>query len=135
MATDRDPSGDAEALKALGTSDGSVLLFNIHVSDEPGDSITFPSSEAGLPDDFARLLFRMSSELPPFLERAAAEEFNVESGSRGFVFQADATEVIQFLDIGTRPDGLEDDDPLDVSYLTINSPDETDAVEDGGARE
>jgi len=37
---------------------------------------------------------------------AKREGMNVDEGSRGFVFNADLTAVIKFLDIGTRPNAL-----------------------------
>ncbi len=105
-ATDGDPSRAAEGVRELETSDGSTLLFNIHLSSHRG-KVEFPDSEQGLADDFARRLFRMSSALPPYLLREAqAEGYQVSEGTRGFVFNADLAAVIQFLDIGTRPANL-----------------------------
>ena len=105
-ATDGDPSRAAESVRELETSDGNVLLFNIHLSGHRG-KVEFPEREDGLADDFAKRLFRMSSALPPHLLREAmAEGYQVSEGSRGFVFNADAAAVIQFLDIGTRPANL-----------------------------
>jgi hypothetical protein len=105
-STDGDPSRAAEDLRALETGDGSALLFNIHLSGHRG-KVEFPEREDPLADDFARRLFRMSSPLPPHLLREAmAEGYLVSEGSRGFVFNADAAAVIQFLDIGTRPANL-----------------------------
>jgi len=103
MPTDGDPIPHAQALQALKTQDGNVLVFNAHVSEKDVKPVEFPASEAGLPDDFARMLFRMSSSLPPqMLEAAKAEGFPVQPNSRGFVFNADLISVIRFLDIGTR---------------------------------
>jgi hypothetical protein len=80
-----------------------VLLFNAHLSDKPNRPIEFPAEEAGLPDNFARLLFRMSSELPPQLwEAAKSAGLPVAPHARGFVFNADLVAVNRFLDIGTR---------------------------------
>lgn len=103
LSTDGDPVPDAKALCELASSDGHVLLFNAHVSSNPAYPVQFPASEEGLPDNFARLLFRMSSALPPrLLEAAQAEGFPAAPGTRGFVFNADLVSVIRFLDIGTR---------------------------------
>ncbi len=101
--TDGDPRDPAKELRALASTDGSVLLFNAHLSDKQNRPIEFPQDESGLPDDFARLLFRMSSELPPKLaDVAKADGFAVGPKSRGFVFNADLVAIIRFLDIGTR---------------------------------
>ena len=63
----------------------------------------YPDREEGLPDNFARLLFRMSSLLPARLQAAAqAEGFLVTHASRGFVFNADLVAVVRFLEIGTQ---------------------------------
>ena len=57
----------------------------------------------GEADSFARLLFRMSSPLPPkLLDAARADGFDLVPGTRGFVFNADLVGVIRFLDIGTK---------------------------------
>ena len=101
--TDGDPRDPAKELCGLASKDGNVLLFNAHLSDKQNRPIEFPSEESGLPDDFAKLLFRMSSELPPkLLDAAKADRFPVKPKSRGFVFNADLVAVIRFLDIGTR---------------------------------
>jgi hypothetical protein len=102
-ATDGDPAGPAAALKGLTTADGNVLLFNAHLSSSPARPVEFPSREDELDDAHARLLFRMSSVLPPRLQDAArADGYRVGPDSRGFVFNADLVSVIRFLDIGTR---------------------------------
>src|SRR5438132_21317 len=64
----------AEDLRAMASRDGHVLLFNAHLSEKRSRPIEFPDDEADLPDDFARLLFRMSSELPPKLAEAAKHD-------------------------------------------------------------
>jgi hypothetical protein len=98
-----DPLPYAEPLKDLETSDGNVLLFNCHLSMTPADSFLFPSSEEILPDDLARVLFRMSSPLPePMAKRALAEGFELQPGARGMAFNADMVALIKFLDMGTR---------------------------------
>ena len=61
------PEEIAEAVKGISTNDGEVLLFNLHVDTESGDEIVFPSSEDELPDDYAKLLYRMSSTVPAHL--------------------------------------------------------------------
>ncbi len=106
-STDGNPLKAAEALRDLKSSDGSVLLFNVHLSSKGGSSFEFPSSESELPDQYAKQLFNMSSPLPEHIRSAAQQEgFQVSENSRGFVFNADIVAVIRFLDIGTRPSNL-----------------------------
>ncbi len=106
-ATDGDPCTAAAGLRSIETDDGQTLLFNVHLSERRAPSVEFPASDDVLPDDFARRLFNMSSTLPPHLQTAARQEgYAVDDGTRGFVFNADAAAVIQFLDIGTRPANL-----------------------------
>ena len=102
-STDGDPEELARKLGMLQTSDGQVLLFNLHVSELGTNSLKFPTSENGLPDSFAKLLFRMSSQLPEHLVRFASEKgFQVDIESKGFMFNADAPEIVDFFDIGNR---------------------------------
>ena len=103
MPTDGNPLEAAKELRTLATNDGNVLLFNAHLSEKKLHPIEFPANEDGFPDDFARLLFRMSSVLPPkLLEAALADGHKVKDGSRGFVFNADLVSIIRFLDLGTK---------------------------------
>lgn len=105
--TDGDPSTAAEALRSLATSDGNVLLFNVHLSSKGAKPIEFPAHPDALPDKHARLMFELSSPLTPAMRTLAQQEgFVIEEGSRGFVFNADMVSVIKFLDIGTRPSNL-----------------------------
>jgi hypothetical protein len=106
-STDGDPSAAADAIRKLSSNDGEVLLFNVHLSSQRAAPIEFPDTEVGLPDQFAQLLFRMSSPLPPYMRSIAQQEgYTVSEGTRGFVFNADMVAVIRFLDIGTRPSDL-----------------------------
>jgi len=106
-ATDGDASSAADEIRKLKSNDGEVLLFNVHLSSQRAAASEYPASEAGLPDQFAQQLFRMSSPLPGYMiDIAKKEGMNVGEGSRGFVFNADMVAVIKFLDIGTRPSAL-----------------------------
>ncbi len=106
-STDGDPSNAADALRALSSTDGQVLLLNAHLSSSSAPPMLFPSSDTTLPDQFAKLLYRMSSDLTPAM-RAAASAEGLASGesARGFAFNADLLSVIKFLDIGTRASNL-----------------------------
>ena len=100
---DGDPRPYAEAVRALATSDGNVLLFNCHLSTTAADQIMFVSREDQIPDALGRELFLMSSELPPSMyQTAVAEGFEIKPGARGMAFNADLAVLIKFLDMGTR---------------------------------
>lgn len=102
-STDGDPTEIAQAVASLATTDGCVLVFNCHISGAGGQSVIFPNSSQGL-DQYGQMLYGISSELPEGILKAAQNEgFKVEPGARGFAYQADLVELIQFLDIGTRP--------------------------------
>jgi hypothetical protein len=104
-ATDGEPEKHATTVRDLASQDGNVLLFNLHVSSQGGQTTLFPDRESDLTDNYARLLFRMSSKLPPqMLATARREGIRVTEATRGFCFNADLVSVIQFLDIGTRVD-------------------------------
>ena len=72
-ATDGDPEVAAGKLRNLSSDDGQVLLFNVHLSSQPGRPIEFPDQETALPDQWARRLFRMSSLLPPPMHGPASQ--------------------------------------------------------------
>ena len=95
-------------VKSLSSSDGNVLLFNLHISNNPNaQSTAFPDSSASLPDQYARLLFEGASLLTPTMRNVAGEHgFSLSDGAKCFVLNADLVLVIQALDIGTRASNL-----------------------------
>ncbi len=106
-SNDGDPEEIAVNLGQLRTNDGPVVVMNIHVSALGADAIKFPSSESGLPDIYAKMLFRMSSVLPQHIAAFAKEKgYAVNLESRGYMFNAEALEIIDFFDIGTRASQL-----------------------------
>ena len=106
-STDGDPTVVAVGLKQLASNDGNVLLFNIHLSSRQDPRIEFPDNEISLPDQYAQLLFQMSSVLPEHIrDFARAEKYQVTDRARGFAFNADMVALIKFLDIGSRPSNL-----------------------------
>ena len=106
-STDGDPAGAAWGVQTHVTADGAALLFNLHVSATDAVPVTFPDTDVALPDAYARTLFGMSSPLPPHMRFYALQQ-GVPAGdlARGFVYNADITSLVQFLDIGTRATDL-----------------------------
>jgi len=95
----------AQRLTNIQTSDGPALLFNIFLS--PAGSahpVMFPATDAGLPAPGPDL-FRISSPLPPpMVANAHSTGIGVEPGARGFGFNADAYNLVRFLEVGTKVD-------------------------------
>ncbi len=107
-ATDGEPTERIRSLTNIATSDGNVLLFNIHMSANPDATpVSFPDSADHLPDDYSKMLFETASPLTPTM-RALAKEygFKTTDKSRGFVLNADMGLLAQAIDIGTRPGNL-----------------------------
>ena len=106
-STDGDPWEVGQQIKNLRTSDGNVLLFTVHLSEENASPVQFPRREEDLSSeslsDGTKMLFRTSSVLPESSRRQAASlGFPMDENSRVFVFSADAVSLAHFLDIGTR---------------------------------
>ena len=108
-STDGDPLEEAERIRSMRTNDGNVLLFTVHLSTaKEAQPRHFPSQEQGLPSlgegvEDSKMMFRMTSVLPePSRQQAASMGFEVDELARGFVLNADAVSLAQFLDIGTR---------------------------------
>ncbi|QJW91614.1 hypothetical protein HNV11_20635 [Spirosoma taeanense] len=93
-----------DRLKNLHTVDGHALLMNIHVSDEQGKTILFPSKAAELgADQYARLLYDMSSEMPAPYHADIASLFGLDQRTTyvGMCSNADMDALVKFMNIGT----------------------------------
>ena len=104
-ASDGNPEPLARRLTELQTADGNVLLFNVHLSQINASPIQYPHNPDALPhdDEYAALMFRMSSVLPESSRaQAVILDLPVTENSRGYVFNADIAALVQFLEIGTR---------------------------------
>ena len=100
---DTDPVAAAERLTTIRTADGTILLYNVHLSSLAIPPILFPSSSQELPDSLAKKLFEMSTVIPRRIaQELELEGYAVTPDARGFVYNADAGALIRFLDIGTR---------------------------------
>lgn len=103
-STDGDPQHAASAVQQISTNDGSSLLLNVHISTEVGEAVQFPSSSVGLANNYAVQLFNMSSELPSHVASIAQDKgYALSTGARGFIFNADPKDIVNFFEIGTRP--------------------------------
>ena len=92
-------------IKQLGTTDGRVLLINIHLA--TGDAarpVLFPSAdEARYPSRYASLLYACSSEMPALFDPAirAAKGPGALPPFRGMSYNASTAELISILNIGS----------------------------------
>jgi hypothetical protein len=104
QSTDGNPEEIAGGVRQLSTQDGSCLLFNLHVTAGGGREVVFPTSEGELADEYAKMLFRMSSPLPEHLVKVAQSKgYQVSPGASGFIFNAGPEFIVDFFEIGTRP--------------------------------
>jgi hypothetical protein len=112
-STDGDPSGRLRELTELSTSDGNVMLFNIHLSaKDNAEPVSFPHTTDELPDVYSRMLFDTSSSLTPTMRSLAKEHgFDTSEDSRCFVLNGDLVLLVQAIDIGTRPSNIQMDGP------------------------
>jgi uncharacterized protein YegL len=104
-ASDGDPLQGLRDLQGCRTQDGQALTFNLLLADGEGGGSAYPTSAGLLPEGPARSLVEGSSVLPdPMRRRAAARgDLRIPEGARGVVIQASITDLIRFLDIGSRP--------------------------------
>jgi hypothetical protein len=92
---------EVEDIKALRTNYGSTNVFNIHISTKAGDKVLFPSN-INASDKFEKLLFDISTKLDTNMIRIAQQKgYNIHDNAKGYVFNGNATDLINFLNIGT----------------------------------
>ena len=90
-----------EQIKNLRTNYGNVNVLNIHITSRAGDKILFPS-EMNSNDKFERLLFEMSTPLDENMVRIAQSKgYDIRHNAKGYVFNGNASDLINFLNIGT----------------------------------
>lgn len=97
----------ARKVMNLQTTDGHVLVFNIHIANNKHEVI-FPHNTAHLvSDDLAEYLFDMSSVLPEALRNAAKQAgLPAEPDARCFAYNAGPVTMIKILDFGSTIGGL-----------------------------
>ncbi len=95
----------AQRLMRVGTADGTALIFNAHISDDRAGEIRLPMSNSGLPNQYAKFLYDISSPIPDTLTAAAelAFETKLPPGSRGFVMNAGAETLTRLIVFGSTP--------------------------------
>jgi hypothetical protein len=105
-ATDGDLTTVAREISYISTNDGQALLFNVHITHLGDQPVAYPLYETELPNDkYARLLFSTSSVIPES-SRALLEALlgrSVVPGSRGMIFNGDATSVRLMFNFASKP--------------------------------
>ncbi|MCX6219085.1 hypothetical protein [Spirosoma sp.] len=102
--TDEDLLACSERVRQLHTLDGHVLLMNIHIAPERGKAVLFPSNASELGNDpYARLLYDMSSEMPPPYHTDIASLFDLDQRPLyvGMCSNANMDALVKFMNIGT----------------------------------
>ena len=105
--SDGDPIAIAKQIMDENTTHGHALIFNIHLSDIAGLApVAYPGTTENL-DQFGKMLFEMSSELPSMAaESGRTLDIHIPEGARGYVYNSNLESLVQFLEIGTRAGNL-----------------------------
>ncbi len=90
-----------QEIMQLTTSDGSPLIFNVHIGDGAKEA-GFEENEAQLDTEEAKLLFQISSRVPDTYKDAAKKhDFKILEESRGFVSNAGPETLVKFINFGS----------------------------------
>lgn len=93
----------AQEIMNMSTSDGNVILFNIHMN-EDGKEIRFPRSisQTGGSEE-AAFLYDISSEMnDQFIRVAHSKGFEgVSQGAKGFIANANGDTLVRFIEFGS----------------------------------
>lgn len=93
---------EVNELKLLRTNYGLVNVLNIHISEKISDRVLFPNEVDNLDNKFSRLLFDMSTPLNENMVRIALQKgYNISNNPKGYIYNGNAVDLINFLNIGT----------------------------------
>ena len=94
----------ANEVKAMYTTDGNVLMFNVHISPRSMESVSFPVDKSELNGNrYATELFELSSLLPKIYNERIARLKNIPMDQRlvAMAVNADMQQLVKIMDIGT----------------------------------
>ncbi|WP_417014101.1 VWA domain-containing protein [Alistipes sp.] len=95
----------AARIRSLGTDDGHALLVNIHLAsgDAAPGRIFLTEEEAAYDNRYARLLYDISSPMPPLFEEAirTLRDDRARGPFRGMCYNASITELLSILNVGS----------------------------------
>jgi uncharacterized protein YegL len=93
---------EVNELKQLRTNYGAVNILNIHISEKIADRVLFPNEISNLNNKFSKLLFDMSTHLNENMVRIALQKgYNISNNAKGYIYNGNAVDLINFLNIGT----------------------------------
>ncbi len=99
----------SKEIMQLGTMDGNVLIFNIHLSSDGNAGIAFPSSQNEVGDEHSQMLYEMSSELPKLYHKDIEQKFNKNpTGTYKAMGYNQGVNFVDMLNIGTITNMAED---------------------------
>ena len=113
----------SKAIQDIGTDNGKCLVLNAHISagEVRHKEIFYPSSvkEAENVDRLAKIMFEMSSTIPDSLHEYGTKtmKLKLEPNARFFIFNADITSLLTFMQFGTSQANLGDDGGSNTSSL------------------
>lgn len=91
----------AEEIKQIQNMDGHVLIFNALIGNDSA-TVEFPSDGNSIKNSDAKFIYGISSEVPGAYKAAAEKNgFNVQPGSRGCIFNADAVGLVRLINFGS----------------------------------
>ena len=95
----------AGRIRETGTDDGHSLFINIHIAsgDTEKSRIFLTETEAGYNNRYARLLYDLSSTLPPLFDDAIRDlrGDGATGPFRGICYNASVTELLSILNVGS----------------------------------
>ena len=101
-AFDGDPEPEAARLKAVTTDGRPLLLFNLFLTETPTTPVMFATDDDGLDDARARMLFRMSSIIPPEVCSWLQDRgISCPEAGRGLLVNADPSPLVLTFRTGT----------------------------------
>jgi len=105
-----DLPGIVSPLTNISTSDGSALVFNIHISPDSSSPVFLPTPNDKLPNSYAECLYAASSPLPESLSIIGRKDHGMPIGddAKCFAFNADSALLIKLLSLASSGGGGED---------------------------
>lgn len=92
---------EIQEIKELKTNYGHVKVLNIHISGHSGSQLLFPE-RVNYRDKFQEMLFESSSVLDENMIRIARQRgYEIGNQAKGYVFNGNVLDLVNFLNIGT----------------------------------